>query len=110
MLALTATCYNLVSICLLSVALYLVKRWLDVEFTGLRQWKCSVEGLFLFYLLLFALLLCTEIALLYFILAINKSEFTQRMRLQYTTLDDNFYNFFIGLMVYTVVNFAMMLF
>ena len=66
-LALTATSFNLVSFCLITVALYLVKRWLDEEFKGLRRWKCSVEGFFLVYLLLFALLIFTEILLLYFI-------------------------------------------
>ena len=57
------TVVNFGSLIILSIALLRIKRWIKSEYIGLRTWRCTVEGLFVIYLILFLSLFAIELAM-----------------------------------------------
>ena len=103
--------YNVLSFGMIVAGLILIYRWIKDSFEGFRRWRCSLDGQFLFYLLLLVALGIVEIAVLVTLYAHDMERFIENLSLRFSKrTDDSFYIFFICIMVYTAINFAMTLF
>lgn len=73
-----STVVNLSSVITLFIALLKIKRWIQKEYTGIRTWHWSVDGLFAIYLILFFMLFAVELAMTVELYMIDISDFNEK--------------------------------
>ena len=106
-----ASFYNLATFGIILTAHIKVKAWINSVFLGDRRWRCSVEGLFLIYLVLLLMLSLSELLIMIWLFNTDYKEFYLQLAKNWKVqLDNNYFQFFTAIMIYASLNFGMTVF
>ena len=90
-----AAILNMISLTVILIGLILVKRWIDDAFEGDRRWRCSRDGLFLYYLLFLLLITLNWVFMLIWIKSSKMFYFSQEEFEWSNKQQDDFFKYFV---------------
>lgn len=96
--------FSFSSFVMVLISLRLIKQWIKRELGDLRRWKWKQDGLFVIYVVLFALLSVTISAMFMLLVRMDPKEFGARYSDAAVYFPVDYFNFFLCMAVYTIVN------